>query len=115
MSTPIPCEALATKAELEGLATRQELNQQISQLKQQINELFARLEDDESQVKDVLSEGNLEGTLFLGSFIAGVDGIVEKVKPRVNLGAKTKTNFLFKNGNGKYFKSGTVDQLNKLI
>ncbi len=102
MSSLIPCEALATKAEL-------------NELKQQINELFGRLEEDETQVKDVLSEGDLTGTLFLASFIAGVDGIVEKVKPRVNLGAKTKTNFLFKNGNGKYFKSGTVDQLNKLI
>ncbi|MDJ0679211.1 MAG: hypothetical protein QNJ18_05035 [Xenococcaceae cyanobacterium MO_167.B52] len=102
MSTPIPCDALATKAEL-------------NELKQQINELFGRLEDDETQVKDVLTEGNLQGTLFLGSFIAGIDDIVEKVKPRVNLGAKTKTNFLFKNGNGKYFKSGTVNQLNKLI
>ena len=102
MATPIPCEALATKAEL-------------NELKQQINELFGRLEDDETQVKDVLNEGNLEGTLFLGSFIAGVDGVVEKVKSRVNLGAPTRTNILFRNGNGKYFKSGTVDRLNKLI
>ncbi len=102
MSTPIPCEALATKAEL-------------NELKQQINELFGRLEDDQTQVKDVLNEGNLTGTLFLGSFITGVDTVIEKVKPRVNLGAKAKTNIFFKNGNGKYFKKGTVDQLNKLI
>ena len=99
MTDPIPCEALATKAEL-------------NELRQQINELFGRLEDDETQVKDVLTDGNLTGTLFLGSFLTGVEEVVEKVKPRANLGVKSKTNFLLKNGNGRTLK---IDQLNKLI
>ncbi len=102
MTDPIPCEALATKAEL-------------NELRQQINELFGRLEDDETQVKDVLTDGNLDGTRFLGSFIVGIDGVAEQVQARKNLGLKNKINFLFKNGNGKYFKKDTAQQLNKLI
>ena len=69
----IPCEALATKAELNGLATKAELNE----LKQTIINLLGEKDDDSGDKINVLSTGTLAGTILAGTIIKAKEAIVD--------------------------------------
>ncbi len=67
----IPCEALATKAELAALATKAELQE----LREQINQLLGQPEEENGQQIDVLGLGGLAGTALAGAIIKAKDAI----------------------------------------
>lgn len=71
MATPIPCEALATKTEL------QELETEIQTLRTQINQLLGQPEEEGGQQIDVLGLGSLAGTILAGTIFKAGEAITD--------------------------------------